>query len=72
MIGGETRTGRRIKLITENYFLPGEDGLLFSVGLRFIGERFSTDLGVAGFVGGGGGGCCLPLIDFSYALGGGW
>ena len=69
MIGGETRVSRRIKLVTENYVLPSEDGLLFSAGLRFIGERFSTDLGVAGFAGDGDSGCCIPLINFSYALG---
>ncbi len=68
MIGGETRASRRIKLVTENYFLPGEDALLFSVGLRFIGERFSTDLGIAGFAGSDSG-CCIPLINFSYAFG---
>ena len=68
MIGGETRTSRRIKLVTENYFLPGEDGLLFSAGLRFIGDRFSTDLGIAGFVGGTSA-CCIPLINFSYSFG---
>ena len=69
MIGGELRTSRRIKLITENYFLPGETGLLFSAGLRFIGERFSTDLGIGGFAGDGSLGCCIPLINFSYTFG---
>ncbi len=69
MIGGETRTGRRIKLVTENYFLPGETGLIFSAGLRFIGERFSTDLGVGGFTGDGESFCSIPHINFSYALG---
>ena len=71
MIGGETRTSSRLKLVTENYFLPSESGVLFAVGLRFIGERFSTDLGIAGFVGGDIDECCLPLLNFSYALGGG-
>ena len=69
MIGGETRTGRRFKLVTENYFLPGEDGLLFSFGFRFIGERFSADLGIAGFAGDTASECCLPLLNFSYAFG---
>ena len=68
MIGGETRVSRRIKLVTENYFLPGEIGLVWSVGFRLIGERFSTDLGIAGFAGEDSG-CCLPLITFSYAFG---
>ena len=71
MIGGETRASRRIKLITENYFLPGETGVLFSGGLRIIGERFSTDLALAGGGGDGDFFCCFPLVNFSYAFGGG-
>ncbi len=69
MIGGETRVSRRIKLLTENYFLPGETGLVFSGGLRFLGDRLSTDVGVAGAAGDGDAGCCVPLINFSYAFG---
>ncbi len=71
MIGGETRVSRRIKLITENYFLPGETGVLLSGGVRILGERFSTDLALAGFLEESGGVCCVPLINFSYAFGGG-
>jgi len=70
MIGGEARLSRRIKLITENYFLPGETGVLFSGGLRIIGERFSTDLALAGAAGDGDFLCCAPLVNFSYAFGG--
>lgn len=72
MIGGETRISRRIKLLTENYFLPGDTGFLYSAGLRFIGDRFSTDVGLAGVAGGfddGGGACCVPIVNFSYAFG---
>ena len=71
MIGGEALVSRRIKLITENYFLPGETGVLFSGGLRIIGERFSTDLALAGGAGDGDFFCCVPLVSFSYAFGGG-
>ena len=71
MIGGEARVSRRIKLISENYFLPGETGVLFSAGLRIIGERFSTDLALAGFGGDGEFFCCAPLVSFSYAFGSG-
>ena len=70
MIGGEARATRRIKLITENYFLPDDTGGLFSAGLRIIGERFSTDLALAGWGGDGDFLCCLPLVSFSYAFGG--
>lgn len=69
MIGGEARVGRRTKLVTENYFLPGETGVVLSGGLRFIGQRFSTDVGVVGAVAEDGGGCCVPIINFSYAFG---
>ena len=69
MIGGEARVSRRIKLISESYFLPAETGLLFSGGLRVIGERFSTDLALVGAAGDGDFACCVPLVNFSYAFG---
>ncbi|MBT8338314.1 MAG: hypothetical protein KJO11_17130, partial [Gemmatimonadetes bacterium] len=70
MIGGEARVSPRVKLLTENYLIPDDDSdLVFSFGLRLIGERLSTDIGVAG-VAGDDSGCCLPLINFSYAFGG--
>ena len=69
MIGGETRVSRRIKLITENYFLPGETGAVFSGGFRFIGERFSTDVGLAAASDGGDFACCVPMVNFSWAFG---
>jgi hypothetical protein len=70
MLGGETRTGRSTKLITENWFVPGENGAVISGGVRFIGERLSADAGLLGFVGGGETGCCLPLVNFVYSFGG--
>ena len=69
MIGGETRVSRRIKLITENYFLPGETGAVFSGGFRFIGERFSTDVGLAAASDEGDFACCVPMVNFSWAFG---
>lgn len=69
MVGGEARIGRRIKFITENYFLPGESGAALSGGIRFFGERLSADAGLAFAVGEGGGGCCLPLVNFVYVFG---
>jgi hypothetical protein len=70
IIGGEVRAGRRVKLLTENYFLPGETGAVFSFGLRFIGERLSADIGIGGAAGGGDVGCCIPLVNVSYVFGG--
>lgn len=44
MIGGERRLSRRTKIITENYAFEG--GGIVSVGVRFLGDRLSADLGV--------------------------
>lgn len=69
MLGGETRISRRVKLISENWFLPGNSNDLFiSGGVRFIGDRLSADLGVGGMLGNGTG-CCVPLVNFVYNFG---
>lgn len=69
MVGGESRVTRRVKLMTENYLLPDDTGLVFSGGLRYLGRRFGADIGIAGYAGDRQGGCCLPLLNFSYAFG---
>jgi hypothetical protein len=46
MVGGERRLSRRTKLVTENYWFEGSSGLA-SLGVRFIGDRLSADLGLA-------------------------
>jgi hypothetical protein len=70
MVGGETRVGRMTKLMTENLFVPGEDGVIVSGGIRFFGERLSADAGLAGWVGDGTE-CCFPVVNFVYNFGGG-
>jgi len=69
MPGGETRFSRRIKLMTENYLLPDAVGVVFSGGIRVIGERFATEIGVVAAVSDGDAECCIPLVNFSYAFG---
>jgi len=45
MLGGETRLGRRISFVTENYLVPNDDvSSVISYGLRFFGEKLSADL----------------------------
>ena len=56
MIGGEYRGGRRIKLVTENWFWRGGPGFV-SGGIRFLGERVSADLGLI-----------APLVDKAIAF----
>lgn len=69
LLGGESRTGRRTKFVTENYLVPGGGLFLFSAALRIMGQRFSTDVGVMGGGGGDDLDCCVPLVNFSYAFG---
>lgn len=68
MLGGEARTGRRTKVLTENYFIPGESVAAVSGGIRFWGERLSADAGLAAIIGEETG-CCLPLVNFVYSFG---
>ena len=65
MLGAEKRISRRISVVTENYLLPvSNDNILYSFGLRFMGEKITTDLalfnvaksGVIGF----------PWVDFVF------
>ncbi|HEV2149478.1 MAG TPA: hypothetical protein VGR37_18910 [Longimicrobiaceae bacterium] len=69
MLGAESRTGRRTKFLTENYFVFGESGALVSGGLRFFGERLSADAGLGLLYSGDELLCCLPLINFVYSFG---
>ncbi|MFQ5575193.1 MAG: hypothetical protein ACE5E0_06175 [Terriglobia bacterium] len=73
LIGGEYQVSNNIKLLSENYILPDiEDGLLFSGGIRFIGERISADFALfsspslleeaEGFP-------FLPWVGFAYNFG---
>jgi hypothetical protein len=69
MVGGEYRTGRRTKLLTENWFVPGEQGALLTGGVRLMGERWTTDLGLA-LAMDGSSGFYFPMVSFAYAFGG--
>lgn len=69
MLGGETRISRSLKLVTENLFVPGEDGAILSGGVRFFGERLSADAGLVGWAGSSAE-CCFPLVNFVYNFGG--
>lgn len=44
MLGGELQLSNHLKLITENWMMPGEDGAIISLGLRFFGTALSADL----------------------------
>lgn len=65
MLGGEIRVGQVVKLLTENYVLPSEGGIL-SAGIRFFGERLSADLGLATPVGTGDNFFAFPVVNFVW------
>jgi hypothetical protein len=65
MLGGELRASRRIAFVTENYLLPtSDDNLVYSFGLRFMGEKLTTDLALFNVAGSGIIG--LPFVDFVF------
>lgn len=65
MLGGEKRLSRRIALVTENYLLPiSDNNLVYSFGLRFMGEKLTTDLAIFNVSGSGIIG--LPFVDFVF------
>jgi hypothetical protein len=66
MLGGERRLTRRVKVVTENYVF--KSGGILSVGVRFLGERLSADLGVfaplsAEFT------VLAPVVNFVWSFG---
>lgn len=70
-LGGELWVGQSVKLISENYFVlsePGEYGLVTG-GARIVAGRLSADVGLGGLLGEDQG-CCLPIVNFAWALGG--
>lgn len=68
MLGLESRTSRRTKLIGESYFVPGESGGLLALGTRFFGERLSADAGLGLWLGEDSE-CCVPIVNFVYVFG---
>jgi preprotein translocase subunit YajC len=68
MLGGETRVARTVKLVTENFFVPGESGALLSAAVRLFGERISVDVGLMGFVSSDDFGW-IPAGNFVYNFG---
>ena len=65
MIGGELRASRRIGIVTENYLLPVSDNnFLYSFGLRFMGEKLTTDLALVNVSGSDVIG--IPYVDFVF------
>jgi hypothetical protein len=64
MVGGEIAASNGIKLVSENYILPGEGGLV-SLGPRFFGERLTADLGLAIPITGGET-FAFPIVNFVW------
>ena len=66
LVGGEYRVSRRVKLLTENLFLPAEGEGLLTGGVRFMAESLAVDFGVAAPIGHSG---WLPVLNFVYTFG---
>lgn len=75
MVGGEFRVSRRHKFVSENWLFPVTGYGALSGGIRFMGDRWTTDLGLMALLGGASdwGGeeiPYFPIVSFSYAFGG--
>ena len=68
LLGGEFRVARNVKLLTENYVVPGESEAILSAGVRLFGERLSVDFGVGAITDTSLG--WLPVLNFVYNFGG--
>lgn len=65
LLGGERRVSRRLALVSENYAVPGIDGVLISGGVRFFGEQLAVDLALVAPVGEEGG-FAFPFVGFVF------
>lgn len=63
MVGAERRLSRRIKFITENYFIGGD--AVISGGVRFLGESLSADIGLFTPLGVGEA-FAFPIVNFVW------
>jgi hypothetical protein len=70
MLGGEFRISSNNKFICENWLIMGEGGAV-SGGVRMMGDRWTTDLGLMAVFGDGNQIPYVPIVSFSYAFGGG-
>ena len=61
MLGGELRVAKNLKVITENWFAPGEEESIWTLGLRIISSRITVEIAAATSSEGG----FLPIVNFS-------
>jgi len=64
MLGGDHRTSRRVKLVSENYWFGGDSSGLASLGVRVLGERLAADLALVAPIGSGTT-FVFPMVNFS-------
>ncbi len=70
VLGGEVRSSRSIKFITENWLIPDSDVQLLSAGIRFFGENLAADFALFYPAGADTEGFpFVPWIGFSYNFG---
>ncbi len=63
MLGGEMRASRSLKIITENWLIPGEEAALLSLGVRIIGSRTTVEAAAVTSTEGG----FFPIVNFSVS-----
>ena len=64
MLGFEGRLSRRTSFVSENWIIPGVDGVLISYGFRFFGEKLAVDLAFFNILGEFAIFPGIPYVDF--------
>ena len=66
VLGGELQVSGSVKLITENWILPGDSPAVISFGIRFFGASLATDFGLITSTESSEGFPFLPWLGFAY------
>jgi len=67
MLGFEARVSPAAKIISENWIVPGSDGIVMSVGIRFFGTHIAADFGLITLTGQSNDGLgFVPWLGFAY------
>jgi len=66
VLGGELQLSGSVKLITENWLLPGDNPAIISFGIRFFGASLAADFGLITSTDASDGFPFLPWLGFAY------
>ena len=66
VLGGEFQVSNSVKILTENWIVPGADGAIISLGLRFFDDHLAADFGLFTSTNAKGNFPFIPWLGFCY------